>query len=97
MSIVTVAPGAGGPPTHVHAFDQFHYVLDGQLTVEVGLDLVTAGPHSLVVLPAGVPHSHRNDGAQAERHISLIAPEPAAGDAPWDTAVVLAPAERPPA
>jgi mannose-6-phosphate isomerase-like protein (cupin superfamily) len=89
LSVATVEPGAGGPATHVHTFDQFYYVLEGSLAVEVGLERAIAGPHSLVVLPAGVAHSHRNEGPGVERHISVIAPEPPPGHQPWDVAVAL--------
>jgi mannose-6-phosphate isomerase-like protein (cupin superfamily) len=83
-----VAPGGAGPSTHVHEFDQFYYVLEGELTLEVALQRHTAGPHTLVVLPAGVPHRQWNEGPERERHITLIAPEPA-GDGPWDVGVEL--------
>jgi mannose-6-phosphate isomerase-like protein (cupin superfamily) len=83
-----VEPGGAGPSTHVHRFDQFYYVLDGTLTGEVALDEFTAGPHTLVVLPAGVPHRQWNESSATERHIALIVPEPLSGE-PWDIGVVL--------
>jgi mannose-6-phosphate isomerase-like protein (cupin superfamily) len=84
-----VEPGGSGPDTHVHHFDQFYYVLDGTLTVEVGFDRFTAGPHTLVVLPAGVPHRQWNEGAEPERHLTLLVPEPLPGE-PWDIGVEFA-------
>ena len=90
LYIGSVQPGAGGPGTHIHAFDQFYFVLDGEMTVEVGLDRFTAGPHTLVVLPAGVPHRQFNEGGETERHITLLAPEPLPGGGPWDVGVTLA-------
>ncbi len=42
------------------------------------------------MLPAGVPHKQWNDAAAAERHITLIAPEPLPGVA-WDVGVELTP------
>jgi mannose-6-phosphate isomerase-like protein (cupin superfamily) len=85
-----VEPGGAGPDTHIHHFDQFYYVLAGELSVEVGLDRLTANPHDLVVLPAGVPHRQWNEGSSPERHLTLIVPEPAVGD-PWDVGVSFAP------
>ena len=61
LYIGSVEPGAGGPGTHVHAFDQFYFVLDGTMTVEVGLERHVAEPFTLVVLPAGVPHRQFNE------------------------------------
>jgi len=90
LSVATLEPGAAGAPLHVHPFDQFHYVLEGALSVQVGLEHATAAAHTLVVLPEGVPHAHRNEGGAVERHISVIAPEPHPTDtAPWDVAVEL--------
>lgn len=83
-----VRPGAGGPGTHVHRFDQFYYVLEGTLTGEIGLDSFTAGPHTLAVLPAGVPHRQFNAGSKIERHIALLAPEPLPGET-WDIGVTF--------
>jgi mannose-6-phosphate isomerase-like protein (cupin superfamily) len=85
-----VEPGGAGPDTHIHHFDQFYYVLEGELSVEVGLDRLTANPHDLVVLPAGVPHKQGNEGSSPERHLTLIVPEPVAGE-PWDLGVSFAP------
>jgi mannose-6-phosphate isomerase-like protein (cupin superfamily) len=90
LYVGSVEPGAGGPGTHIHAFDQFYFVLEGTMTVEVGLDRLTAEPHTLVVLPAGVPHRQFNEGSTTERHITLLAPEPLAGGGPWDVGVTLA-------
>jgi mannose-6-phosphate isomerase-like protein (cupin superfamily) len=79
LYIATVEPGGAGPPAHVHTFDQFFYVLDGMMTVQIGLDRHVAGPHTLVVLPAGVPHAQWNEGPDVERHVALLAPEPELG------------------
>ena len=90
LYVGTVEPGGAGPDTHIHPFDQFYYVLDGELTAEIAFEQVTARRHDLVVLPAGVPHKQWNDAAVAERHITLIAPEPLPG-VPWDVGVELTP------
>jgi len=90
LYVGTVEPGGAGPDTHIHPFDQFYYVLDGNLSAEIALDKVTAGRHDLVVLPAGVPHRQWNEGATAERHLTLIVPEPVPGE-PWDVGVELTP------
>jgi mannose-6-phosphate isomerase-like protein (cupin superfamily) len=84
-----VEPGSAGPGTHIHDFDQFYYVLEGELTVEVALQQFIAGPDDLVVLPAGVPHRQWNDGDVPERHLTLLVPEPEPG-AVWDLGVVFA-------
>ncbi|MBO0747764.1 MAG: cupin domain-containing protein [Acidimicrobiaceae bacterium] len=80
----------GGPPLHVHEFDQFYFILDGELNVQIGFDHYTVGPDNLVILPARVPHRQWNDGDVAEHHLTIIAPEPLTMDEPWDVAVELA-------
>ena len=89
LYVATVEPGGAGPAIHVHAFDQFYYVLDGTMSLQIGLERHTARRHSLVILPAGVPHGQWNEGPEIERHITLLAPEPRPGEEPWDVGVVL--------
>lgn len=90
MYVGMVQPGSGGPGTHVHAFDQFYFVLDGELSVEVGLDRHTVGAMSLVTIPAGVPHRQWNEGSAVERHIALNTPTPDPTK-PLDIGVVFEP------
>ena len=78
INVATVQPGHQGPDYHIHTFDQFYFVLHGQLTIDVGFERFEAGPLSLVVLPAGIVHRQRNEGRQAEEHLAIITPEPAA-------------------
>jgi mannose-6-phosphate isomerase-like protein (cupin superfamily) len=77
INIATVQSGHQGPDYHIHTFDQFYFVLHGQLTVDVGFERFEAGPLSLVVLPAGIIHRQRNEGREAEEHLAIITPEPA--------------------
>ena len=69
--LAEMAPGAQGPPLHTHEFDQFYFVIEGALEVQIGFDTQVVGPNTLVVLPAGVPHKQRNasdDGHRAALH-----------------------------
>lgn len=81
--------GSAGPGMHVHPFDQYYLVLDGELTVEVSLETHVVGPDTLVVLPAGVPHRQYNGGTTTERHLVVISPSPRPGE-PWDRGVAFA-------
>ena len=47
----TVPPRWDGPPLHHHAFDESFYVLDGELTFQLGDELATAGPGRSFSLP----------------------------------------------
>lgn len=90
--LAEVAAGAATPPLHVHQFDQFYFVREGVLSIEVALDRFEAGPDTLLVLPAGVPHRQWNERGTPERHLTILAPEPALAHSashPWDVAVEL--------
>ena len=92
-----MAPGASGPTTHVHEFDQFYFILDGALDVEVGLERHTVEPNTLVVLPAGVPHRQWNGSDEGEQHLAILVPEPEQPSSPdnrWDTVVNFGVADR---
>lgn len=89
MYVGKVEAGGSGPSTHVHEFDQFYYILEGELTVEVALQRFTAKPNDLVILPAGVPHRQWNATTATERHLTLLVPEPLPGDE-WDVSVTFA-------
>jgi len=84
--------GAAGPSLHTHVFDQFYLVLEGELSVQIGLREFTVGPRNLVVLPAGVPHRQWNTGPEFERHLTILTPPPAqasSDEEPWDLPVEL--------
>ena len=78
---------------HTHEFDQFYFVIEGALEVQIGLGKQVVGPNTLVVLPAGVPHKQRNASkTDIERHFTILVPEPALANSPehpWDTGVEL--------
>ncbi|BCF83293.1 hypothetical protein RQCS_28380 [Rhodococcus qingshengii] len=86
VNYAEISAGSAGPGMHIHPFDQFYAVLDGELTVEVALQKHTVGPGSLVVLPAGVPHRQFNEGSVTERHLMVLTPAPLPGT-PWDEGV----------
>jgi mannose-6-phosphate isomerase-like protein (cupin superfamily) len=90
--LAEVPPGKDGPPLHVHEFDQFYFVLQGTLSVEVGLQRHDVPPGHLVVLPAQVPHRQWNEQDETEQHLTIIVPEPTALPSEghrWDTVVEL--------
>ena len=50
--------------SHVHeAEDDAFYILEGELTFTLAGDEVSAGPGTFVLVPPGVEHGFRNDGA----------------------------------
>ena len=49
---VAVPPGWDGPPLHHHDFDETFYVLEGELTFQLGDEIVTRGAGALRLRPA---------------------------------------------
>lgn len=85
-----VGPQNGGPYNHVHEFDQYYFVLEGELTIEVALQKYIVTRNKLAVLPAGVPHRQYNKGEVSEKHLTINTPAPEPGRL-WDFGVTLAP------
>jgi len=61
MSVIeSVAPFADSPPLHVHhTEDELFHVLDGELQLRVGDELISAPAGSVLLAPKGVPHTFR--------------------------------------
>lgn len=71
----TIEPGPGVTPLHVHHDnDEAVYVLDGELTVRLGDDLVTLGPGAYAMAPRGVPHTYRSTGDRPARVLFTYMP-----------------------
>jgi quercetin dioxygenase-like cupin family protein len=69
-----VPAGARGPENHVHPSDQLYYIIDGEVTIQLGSDVQTASADSAVFIPAGVPHHSWNAGSDPEVHLEILAP-----------------------
>ncbi len=87
VSCVKTPHGLGSPAgLHTHLVDQLFYVLQGTMTVEIAGITGSAGPGTLVVFPAGMPHRNWNDGPEDTIHLAVVAPVPQA-DLPFATPV----------
>ena len=74
-AIENVLPaGSPGPPLHHHAFDEAFYILDGELTFQLGEELVAAGPGELVFAPRGAAHTLTNLSEAPARYLLLCTP-----------------------
>jgi quercetin dioxygenase-like cupin family protein len=71
-------PAGGGSPAgmHTHVVDQIFYILAGTMNLEIEGKEYQAGPGSLVVFPAGVPHRNWNGGTEPTIHLAVNAPLP---------------------
>jgi quercetin dioxygenase-like cupin family protein len=64
-----------GAPLHTpRNEDEYSYVLEGRIGVQLGDDVLEAGPGELVFKPRGVPHAFWNAGDEPARLLELISP-----------------------
>jgi quercetin dioxygenase-like cupin family protein len=67
-------PGTFVPP-HIHPTqDEFIYVLEGQLDLQLGEAQVKAQPGDLVRMPQGIPHAYYNNGVTPTRALFWVSP-----------------------
>jgi quercetin dioxygenase-like cupin family protein len=74
LSEARVLPG-GGPPPHIHQReDEAFFVLEGELTFQLGGQKVVAQPGSFIQGPRGIPHAFKNEGNVPARMLILVTP-----------------------
>ena len=68
-------PRALGAPMHTHRHeDEYTYVLEGEIGVQVGDEVLVAHPGDLVFKPRGVPHAFWNPADTPARALEIISP-----------------------
>lgn len=72
---VTISPGPGITPMHIHHdMDEAMYVLAGEITIKLGNEHHVLTPGSYAMAPRGVPHTYRNSGREPARVLFLNTP-----------------------
>jgi mannose-6-phosphate isomerase-like protein (cupin superfamily) len=71
---VATPPGAGPPPHVHHREDEAFYVLEGEYEFAVGGDALKAEAGSLLYVPKGTLHTHRNVGEGVGRMLVTQTP-----------------------
>jgi mannose-6-phosphate isomerase-like protein (cupin superfamily) len=70
-----LAARALGSPVHTHAHeDEWSYVLEGEVGVELDGRTSVAGPGDLVLKPRGVPHAFWNASDAPARILEVVTP-----------------------
>lgn len=70
-----IVPPGGGPPPHLHHREvEGFYILEGELSFEIGERRVVATAGMFVNLPIGVRHSFRNESQHPTRMLTTVAP-----------------------
>ena len=68
-------PPGGGPPPHVHSREEEgFYILDGEITVQIGEQRIVATAGMFVNMPVGTPHSFRNESEKPAKMLITISP-----------------------
>lgn len=70
--IITETQPGGGPPLHVHECEEAHVLLEGKASYMIGDQRFTVKGPYVVKIPAGVPHTFVNAGAQPLRLIGVL-------------------------
>ena len=70
-----IAPRSLAAPLHRHANeDEYSYVLEGRVGVQLGDETLEAGPGELVFKPRGQWHAFWNPGDEPARLLEIISP-----------------------
>lgn len=70
-----IAPRTLAAPLHVHRHeDEYSYVVEGEVGVQVGDEIRYAGPGELVSKPRGIWHAFWNRSDQPARLLEMIVP-----------------------
>ncbi len=71
----SLAPRALGAPVHTHRNeDEYSYVLEGRVGLQLGDDVLEAGPGDVVFKPRSERHAFWNAGDEPARLLDLISP-----------------------
>jgi quercetin dioxygenase-like cupin family protein len=70
-----IGPRSLAAPMHTHKHeDEYTYVLEGEIGVQIGEEVLVARPGDLVFKPRGVPHAFWNAADQPARALEIISP-----------------------
>jgi len=70
-----IVPPGGGPPPHVHSREEeWFYVLDGEMTFQIGTERRTVGAGTFAHMPIGTPHSFKNESGRTARMLITVVP-----------------------
>jgi quercetin dioxygenase-like cupin family protein len=70
-----ILPRSLAAPIHTHEReDEYSFVLSGRVGLQIGDDVIDAGPGDFVAKPRGIPHAFWNAGDEPARLLELISP-----------------------
>ena len=70
-----LVPPGGGPPPHVHTREEEgFFILEGEITFQIGENIVVATAGMFANMPVGVAHSFKNESDRPARMVVTVAP-----------------------
>lgn len=70
-----IVPPGGGPPPHVHSREEEgFYILEGEITFQIGSERVVATAGTFANMPVGTPHSFKIESGKPARMLISVAP-----------------------
>jgi quercetin dioxygenase-like cupin family protein len=70
-----IVPPGGGPPPHVHSREEEgFYILEGEITFQIGEERIVAGAGMFANMPVGTPHVFKNESGNPARMLISVAP-----------------------
>jgi quercetin dioxygenase-like cupin family protein len=74
LSEIRVSPN-NGPPPHIHSYDdEAFFVLEGEITFQIGKDKIVAEPGTFVQGPRGISHTFKNNTKSPARMLVFVMP-----------------------
>jgi quercetin dioxygenase-like cupin family protein len=90
LGLCVIEPG-GSVDTHLHSFEEFFYVVEGNPMIVLDGHAHELVPGACGVVPVGVPHAWRGAKAGSARWIDMLTPIPRTGGKNPDTFFVAPP------
>ena len=70
-----IVPPGGGPPPHIHSREEEgFYILEGEITFQIGEERIVATAGMFANMPVGVRHAFKNESNEPARMLISIAP-----------------------
>lgn len=70
-----IVPPGGGPPPHVHGREEEgFFILDGEITFQIGDKRIVATAGMFANMPVGTPHSFKNESGRPAKMLISVAP-----------------------
>jgi quercetin dioxygenase-like cupin family protein len=70
-----IVPPGGGPPPHVHSREEEgFFILEGEITFQIGDARTVAKAGTFANMPVGTPHSFKNESSRPAKMLISVAP-----------------------